>query len=98
MGNEKEVTAVKEQAAEREKALRGLAERLRQETDGIHIPEIPIADVLNLPQHEAQTSPIIQTTDNPITNKGGEQGSTDKSSTWKEATEKRKQDKEAKKG
>ncbi|OGD85864.1 hypothetical protein A2Z23_00860 [Candidatus Curtissbacteria bacterium RBG_16_39_7] len=94
MGYEKEVTTVKEQAAEREQALVGSIERLRQETGGKNIPETQISEILSSPQHEIETPPVIQTIYSAeILNQGDKKGGTDDSKTWKEATDKRKSDK-----
>jgi hypothetical protein len=72
MGSEKEVTIIEKEAAEREQALGSLIERLGQETGGIHHPETPFSDILNLPQHETQTSSGIQILNNQkIVNKNG---------------------------
>jgi len=99
MGYEKEATTIKEQAAERERGIMNSIESLRQETGGTNVPGTPISEVLNRPQHEVQTPPVIETFYNSqIVNEGGKKGGTDESSTWKETADKRKQDKGAKKG
>lgn len=98
MGNEKETIVVKEQAIEREQKIIRSIENLRQETSGNDsLQTTPLVEILNQPQHRAQTTPIIPAfNNNHIINEGGKKSSTDDSKMWKEETDKRIQKKSRK--
>jgi len=98
MGNERkdqEITTIREGAYQREKELANQIENLKKESGNKYIAGIQTSDVLDLPQYDIKTPPIIQSiySNNEILNQDNKQDKIDDSKTWKETVEKRKNDK-----
>lgn len=97
MGNEKELqNVVIEQAAERTQGIIDSVENLRRETGGINNPEITLPEIFELPNHEV-ISPLVSALNIPQIYDEEKNGDVNKSKTWKDITDKRKQDKGGKK-